>query len=129
MRSRLAFATLCLAAAYASAIPASAQESLVGAWNGSGTITLPSGNTERARCRATFQSAGRGATMSATCATASVRVQQVAALDRVAPGRYRGDFRNAEYGITGSIRIAVSGNSLTASLNGGGGSAVINLSR
>jgi hypothetical protein len=102
---------------------------LSGAWNGSGTITTPSGNTEKARCRATFQPAGSGATMSATCATASVRVQQQAELDRIAPGRYRGDFRNIEYGITGSIRISVSGNALTASLNGGGGSATFNLSR
>jgi hypothetical protein len=130
MRLRPAAVGFALAIVAFATAPADSQESLAGAWNGSGTITLPSGNTEKARCRATFRSAGRGATMAATCATASVRVQQVAELDRVAPGRYRGDFRNMEYGISGTIRIAVSGNSLTASLNsGGGGSAVFNLSR
>lgn len=67
--------------------------------------------------------------MSATCATASMRVQQYASVDRVAPGRYRGDFRNDEFGISGSIRIVVSGNSLSASLNGGGGTAEFRLSR
>lgn len=108
---------------------ASAQDAIAGSWSGSGTVVLPSGGTEQARCRATFRPSGNGASMSATCATASVRVNQVAEISRVAPGRYRGDFRNDEFGISGSIRIVVSGNSLSASLNGGGGTAQFDLSR
>ena len=49
--------------------------------------------------------------------------------DTRSAGRYIGDFTNAEYGITGSIRITLSGNSLSAALAGGGGSASINLNR
>ncbi len=106
-----------------------ADDAITGSWSGTGTVIFPSGESEKARCRATFRPAGNGATMSATCATASARVQQVATVDRVSPGRYRGDFRNDEFGISGSIRIVVSGNSLHASLSGGGGSAEFNLSR
>ena len=106
-----------------------ADDGLAGSWSGTGTVIFPSGESEKARCRATFRQSGNGATMSATCATASARVQQAATVDRVSPGRYRGDFRNDEFGISGSIRIVVSGNSLHASLSGGGGSAEFNLSR
>ena len=67
--------------------------------------------------------------MSATCATASMRVQQYASVDRVAPGRYRGDFRNDEFGISGSIRIVVSGNTNSVSLNGCGCIPEFRLSR
>lgn len=109
--------------------PAVADDAIAGSWSGAGTVVLPSGERERARCRATFRSSGSGAVMNATCSTPSNRVQQVATVDRVAPGRYRGDFRNEEFGISGSIRIVVSGRSLHASLVGGGGTAEFELSR
>lgn len=114
---------------FCTAAPVAAQEAIAGSWSGSGTVVFPSGEKEKARCRATFRPSGSGAVMSATCATASVRVQQVATVDRVAPGRYRGEFRNDEFGISGSIRIVVSGNSLYAALTGGGGTAEFHLSR
>ncbi len=110
--------------------PAQAQQiSLAGSWNGSGTVSLPSGGTEKVRCRATFSQSGTGATMSATCASASTKVTQYADLTRTSGNKYAGDFTNPEYGISGSIRLTVIGNSLSASLQGGGGSAYINLSR
>lgn len=125
---RAALPAMTVLAVVAGQSPASAQD-IAGSWSGSGTVVFPSGEKEKARCRATFRTAGNSAVMSATCATPSARVQQVASVDRVAPGRYRGDFRNDEFGITGSIRIVVSGNSLTASLDGGGGTAEFRLSR
>lgn len=113
----------------AGASPASAQ-SLVGAWAGGGTIIYPSGEKERARCRATFQnSGGGGVSMRAICATASARVVQNAALSRLTGSTYSGEFYNTEYGIAGSIRIKVQGNRLSASLSGGGGSAQFSLNR
>lgn len=102
---------------------------IAGSWSGSGTVTLSSGNTERVRCRATFNTVGSGATMSATCATPSTNVRQTAELTRVSATRYIGDFHNAEYNISGNIRIVITGNSMTAQLAGGGGSAFLNLSR
>lgn len=110
--------------------PAAAQ-SLAGSWAGGGTITYPSGEKERARCRATFRnSGGGGVAMHAVCATASARVVQNAALAHLTGGTYAGDFYNTEYGIQGSIRIRLhSANKLSASLNGGGGSAQFSLNR
>jgi hypothetical protein len=69
---------------------------LEGSWSGGGQIVFPSGETEKARCRASFR---------------------------------RSEFFNQEFGLSGSIRITVNGNSLNASLTGGGGSASFSLSR
>jgi hypothetical protein len=103
--------------------------SINGAWNGAGTLTLPSGASERVRCRAVFSQRGDSAYMTATCANASTRVNQTAELTRVSANRFSGDFLNRDYGISGSIRLTVNGNSMSASLAGGGGTAAISLSR
>lgn len=112
-------------------VPAGSQSvSLEGSWSGGGMVVFPSGERERARCRASFrrQSENRFG-MNAVCATASARVAQTAAITRVSGNRFAGEFQNAEYGISGSIRLTVHGNSLSASLNGGGGTAHFELSR
>ena len=67
--------------------------------------------------------------MSAVCATASARVAQTAVVTRSGGNSYSGQFFNAEYGVSGSISITVSGNRMSASLSGGGGSAQFNLGR
>ncbi|MEZ5853919.1 MAG: hypothetical protein R3D67_03930 [Hyphomicrobiaceae bacterium] len=104
--------------------------SLEGSWSGGGRIIFPSGESERARCRARFQrQGGESFGMSAVCATASARVQQSAQITRISGNRYRGEFHNQEYGLSGSIRIVVNGDSIDASLSGGGGSAQLSLSR
>ena len=105
------------------------QASLEGTWSGGGTVILPSGDRERARCRVTFRRVGNGFGMNANCATSSTRVAQTAELSRISATRFSGQFYNAEYSISGSIVISVQGNHLSASLNGGGGSAYFNLSR
>jgi hypothetical protein len=109
--------------------PASAQ-SLAGSWAGGGTIIYPSGERERARCRATFRHSGGSVSMHAVCATASVRVTQSAALSRLTSSTYSGEFTNIEYGIQGSIRLKIHSSSrMSASLTGGGGSAHFSLNR
>ncbi|MFN3746267.1 MAG: hypothetical protein ACK4TL_16320 [Hyphomicrobiaceae bacterium] len=109
---------------------AAAAQSLLGSWAGAGTIIYPSGERERARCRATFRaSGGGGVSMHAVCATASARVIQNADLSRLTGSTYAGEFYNTEFGIQGSIRIKVQGNRLSASLSGGGGSAQFSLNR
>jgi hypothetical protein len=103
---------------------------LSGSWGGGGRIVLPSGESEHARCRASFRSQGRNSySMSAVCATASTRVHQVANIRRVGSNVYRGDFFNEQHGISGTVRITLEGSHLTASLRGGGGSAVFRLKR
>jgi hypothetical protein len=112
-----------IGAAGVTSTPAAAQ-SILGSWSGGGTIIFPSGETERARCRATFRTAGGGdVSMQGVCATASVRVSQSASLMRLTSTTYSGEFHNTEYNLSGSIRIRIQGNKLTASLSGGGGTA------
>jgi hypothetical protein len=105
------------------------QPSLAGSWSGGGTVTLRSGNVEKVRCRATFSPSGNGASMSASCANATAKVTQTAELTRVSATRYVGEFQNPEFNISGSIRITLSGNTLNASLSGGGGSASMVMNR
>ncbi len=103
---------------------------LEGSWSGGGKIVFPSGETEQARCRVSIRrQGGRNFGFNAICATPSARVQQSAALIHVAGNRYRGEFVNQEYGITGSIRLTLDGNRISASLTGGGGSAQLALRR
>lgn len=128
----VAGAALIMASGLGPGSPLSAAEpaGLEGAWSGGGKVNFPSGETESARCRANFRKQGGNSySMSATCATPSLRVQQTAVLRQTGPGHFAGEFHNAEYNINGSIRITVSGRSLSASLNGGGGSAHFSLSR
>jgi hypothetical protein len=130
----LFIAAAALAAAAASDaifLPAAAQTApLQGSWSGSGRITLPSGATERARCRATFRKqAARTFSMSAVCATASVRVVQTARLQQVSASGFAGVFYNREYDISGTIRVNLQGKRLSAFLSGGGGRGTFNLTR
>jgi hypothetical protein len=101
-----------------------------GTWSGAGTVHLSGGETEKVRCRADIRKHSAGVfAMSATCATASVRVKQNAVLDQAGPNRYVGTFVNDEYGITGSIRVTLKGNSITAALAAPSVSAVLAMSR
>jgi hypothetical protein len=127
----IASSLLATTVAVSLSLPAYGQQAgLDGSWSGSGRVTLPSGATESARCRATFRrQSGNAFRMSAQCATASVRIAQTAALARVGANRFTGDFYNAEYAVSGTITITVQGNKLSASLDGGGGSAFFALSK
>jgi len=111
--------------------PIAAQHaSLEGSWSGNGTVTFPSGASETARCRAKFQRRGGDTfAMRAVCASPSGRVAQSAQIMRVGGNRYSGEFVNTEYGISGLINIILRGNSLSASLDGGGATARFLLSR
>jgi hypothetical protein len=123
-----AFVLLAASAHGPTATPAYAQ-GLSGSWSGNGTVTFPSGEKERARCRVQFSGGSSSVTMNAVCATTSARVVQTASLSRVSSNTYSGEFHNAEYGVTGTIRVRVSGRSASAVLNGGGAMAHLNLSR
>jgi hypothetical protein len=113
----------------ATSTPAAAQ-SIVGSWSGGGLIVFPSGEKERARCRATFRNlSGGGVSMHGVCATASTRVSQSASLSRLTSTTYSGEFYNTEYNLSGSIRIRLQGNKLNASLTSGGATAQFVLGR
>jgi hypothetical protein len=122
---------LLAACIFAASPPALGQQAtLEGSWSGGGTVILPSGGHEKARCRATFRRrSGNSFGMNAVCATASVRVAQTANLVRISANRFSGGFYNSEYNVSGSIAITVHGNRLSASLSAGGGTGHFNLSR
>jgi hypothetical protein len=85
-----------------------AASDIVGSWSGSGTVTLASGATEKARCRASFIAAGgKTYAMSATCATSAAKVSQTAIVSQNTKNRYGGTFYNPEFGVSGRIRIIV----------------------
>lgn len=103
---------------------------LGGSWSGGGVMSTPSGNQERATCRATFANRGGSSyQMTATCATASIRVRQTAHIVRTGGNNFAGSFHNAEYNVSGSIQLLVRGNKLSAYLAGGGASASLHLKR
>lgn len=103
---------------------------LAGSWSGSGSITLPSGARENARCNVSYsRSSGSGYTAFATCATKSARVSQSAKLQRVSGNSYAGSFYNSEYDVSGSMSVTVSGSSQSVYLSGGGGEASFRLSK
>ena len=111
--------------------PATAADGdLAGSWSGAGRVVLPSGDTERARCRVTFRHhSGGHYGMNAVCATASARVAQEGTVQRVSTSVYTGRFYNAEYNVEGTVRLDVKGSRMTAAMSGGGGSAVFTLAK
>jgi hypothetical protein len=101
---------------------------LVGSWSGSGSIAFASGAKERARCRAYYAKTGETSyRMSATCATASAKVDQTAMLTRTGARTYVGSFFNQQYNTGGSIRITISGGSQSVRLSGEAGTASFTL--
>jgi len=110
---------------------AKAEPSLEGAWSGGGEVAFAAtGSRERARCRAHYQRRSKDSyAMQATCATASGKAAQTATLHRVGENKYRGNFHNAEYDISGTIFVTVSGNSQSVRLSSSSGSALFRLSR
>ena len=121
-----------LAGLVCGSLPALAQASggIAGSWSGSGRVVLSTGNAERARCRVSFRrQTARTYGMSATCATPSTRVSQVAQVQLVSASSYEGRFYNREYDVTGTVRLVVNGRRMSAYLRGGGAAASLSLSR
>jgi hypothetical protein len=111
-------------------VKAAVAAELAGTWSGSGTVTLANGAREKARCRASYIAAGgRTYAMSATCATASAKVSQTAILSQNTKNRFGGTFYNPEFGVTGRIRIIVSGKRQTVYLSGSAGHATFSMQR
>ena len=127
----LAAAGLMLAAFLTVApVKAAVAGELVGSWSGSGTVTLANGAREKARCRASYISAGgRTYAMTATCATAAAKVSQTAIVSQNTKNRFGGTFYNPEFGVTGRIRIIVNGKRQTVYLTGSAGRATFNMQR
>ena len=104
--------------------------SLEGTWSGGGRVTFPSGESEMARCRAQYTRQSRTSyIVRASCATSSARVEQTARVRQSSSNTFTGSFHNDEYNVDGSIHVTVSGSTQSVSLDGGGASAKLRLSR
>ncbi len=121
----------CLAASLVASQDGAAQSAgLEGSWRGGGSVAFASGQRERAQCRAQYRrSSGNAYTVTATCATPSGRATQTATLRQVGGNTYQGQFHNAEYNVSGTIVVTVSGNHQSVRLTGDGGSAALELRR
>jgi hypothetical protein len=129
-RVAIALALLGAAAVALPTAPKAEPRGLEGSWSGGGVVQLPSGQQERARCRARYNRASRTTyVVNAVCATPSGRAAQTANLLRTGANSYAGSFYNAEYGISGSIYVTVRGNSQRVTLTSAAGSASLRLSR
>jgi uncharacterized protein (DUF2147 family) len=130
---RLLVLTTALAVTALSAAPVAtraAADDLEGTWSGGGTLIYTSGEREKARCRATIsRSSSTSYRVHGNCATQSGKATQVAEVFKTGANRYRGDFHNPEFDISGSISVVVHGRSLTATLRGtNGAGGVLKLS-
>jgi hypothetical protein len=129
--TRLHLPALCgaLLAAATLPMPATAQE-LSGNWSGGGTVRLPSGESERVRCRVTYSRlSSKVYAVAATCTTQSTTIRQTGELLMVRPGRYIGDFYNPQFDIGGRIRVRVSGNRQAVTMTSSHGTGSLTLSR
>jgi hypothetical protein len=104
---------------------------LEGSWKGGGEVAFAvTGSRERARCRAHYVRKTKDSySMNATCATASGKAAQIATVHRVGENRYRGNFHNPDYDISGTIFVVVNGNSQSVRLTSTSGSALFRLTR
>jgi len=102
-------------------------DSLSGSWSGSGSVTFASsGAREKAKCRAEFSpSSASSYRVYGTCATQSGKVTQNSEVFKTTANRYRGNFHNPEFDISGTIAITVHGRSLTATLTSSSGTGVL----
>ncbi len=113
----------------AKAAPAK-ERGLEGSWSGGGSVQFASGASEQARCRAHYSKASKNSyRLRATCATASGKADQTATVHKIGENRYRGNFHNPDYDISGTIFVVVNGNSQHVRLTSSSGSAVFRLSR
>lgn len=104
--------------------------SLEGSWSGAGWVSIIGGSRERARCQVRYSPAnGAQYSLTATCATDLGKASQTARIHKAGEHAYKGQFYNAEYDVTGQIRVIVRGNKQTVTLTSDSGTALISLSR
>ena len=92
--------------------------SLSGSWSGSGFVKPSSGQRERVRCRVRYSRLSKKVfSVSARCASSSATISQSGTLLMIRPNLYVGDFYNAQFDISGRIRVKISGRSQSVTLS------------
>jgi len=102
--------------------------SLDGTWSGGGYVTGISGERERVRCRVRYQRrSSRVFSVNAVCATRDNRISQTGEVLRVNASRYVGDFYNAQFNISGRVRININGRSQFVTFRSDRGGGAVSL--
>lgn len=107
-----------------------AASGLEGNWSGNGYVLPKDGARESVRCRVHF--AKQSATVyavTAQCEGSATTVNQTGEVIEVSGGRYTGDFYNAQYDISGRIRIQLNGNRQSVTFSGARGQGGLSLTR
>lgn len=129
MRARISLLLLAMLALVLSLEKAGAA-SLEGVWSGSGVVNPKDGQREKVRCRISYGRESENVfSVSATCATASVKFRQTGKLLKVNPTRYVGDFHNPEYDVSGRVRVIVRGSVQTVTFKSARGSGSVTLTK
>lgn len=104
--------------------------SIEGLWTGGGYAEVEGGKRERVRCRVRYSRETPDVFgVSAVCASPSVKLTQTGTVSRAGANRFVGEFYNAEFDISGRVRVVVSGRSQTVTLSSARGSGTLSLSR
>lgn len=104
--------------------------SLEGLWTGGGYAVVEGGKRERVSCRVRYSRETPDVFgVSAVCASASVKLTQIGTVSRAGSNRFVGDFYNAEFDISGRVRVVVSGTSQSVTLSSARGTGSLSLSR
>jgi hypothetical protein len=103
-------------------------DSFTGLWRGGGYVNPAEGQREKVRGRVVYRrlSADRYG-VTARCATQSVNIDQSGEVRRTGRNSYAGTFYNMEYNVRGRIRVRVSGNRQSVTLNSPQGSGRLTL--
>ena len=105
-----------------------AAASLNGSWSGSGFVKPNSGQRERVRCRVRYSQLSKKVySVSARCASSSATISQSGTVLMVRPNVYVGDFYNAQFDISGRIRVKISGRSQSVTLSSSSASGRLRL--
>ena len=103
---------------------------LEGTWSGGGPVTFATGQREQARCRAHYRRrSNSGYVVTTVCATASARAEQTAVLRMIGENKYRGNFYNSEYGVSGTVYVVVRGNTQSVKVTSSAGWASFTFKR
>ncbi|MEQ1577528.1 MAG: hypothetical protein ABL894_07740 [Hyphomicrobium sp.] len=107
-----------------------AASDLEGNWSGTGYVMPKSGAREGVRCRVRYDKQSEKVfRVTATCASTATKIVQTGEVIAVSGGRYAGDFYNAEYDISGRVRVQVTGNHQTVTFSGTRGQGSLSLSK
>ncbi len=101
---------------------------IVGRWVGSGYAHVTNGESEKVRCRISYdRQSAKTFTMHAVCASPSTRILQTGTVLQATDNTYIGHLHNQDFNVKARVRIVVSGSIQTIYIKADEGSGKITL--